>query len=290
MTLQIVQVDAFTSRPFTGNPAAVCVLPEPRDAAWMQNVASEMNLAETAFLDPREDGFDLRWFTPAVEVDLCGHATLASAHVLWESGRLPPAEAARFHTRSGLLTAVRRGDWIDLDFPATPEEETAAPPGLAEALGAAPRYVGRSRFDYLVELDSEDSVRALRPDFGRLCAIAARGVIATSRSATPDFDFRVALLRACRGDQRGSGHRLLPLLPRAVLEPPLEEGPVSRPPGLGAGRHPQDRARRRACAAGRPGRDGPAVRTARLSLPPRAATAASRRRGRRGPLRRTSAS
>ncbi len=189
MSLQIVQVDAFTSRPFTGNPAAVCVLPEPRDAAWMQNVASEMNLAETAFLVPREDGFDLRWFTPAVEVDLCGHATLASAHVLWESGRLPPAEAARFHTRSGLLTAVRRGDWIDLDFPATPEEETAAPPGLAEALGAAPRYVGRSRFDYLVELDSEDSVRALRPDFGRLCAIAARGVIATSRSATPDFDF-----------------------------------------------------------------------------------------------------
>jgi PhzF family phenazine biosynthesis protein len=189
MSLEIVQVDAFTSRPFTGNPAAVCVLPEERDAAWMQNVAAEMNLAETAFLRPREDGFGLRWFTPAVEVDLCGHATLASAHVLWESGRLPSSETARFHTRSGLLTAVRREDWIELDFPATPEEAAEAPPGLAQALGATPRYVGLSRFDYLVELDSEESVRNLRPDFGLLGAIAARGVIATSRSATPDFDF-----------------------------------------------------------------------------------------------------
>jgi PhzF family phenazine biosynthesis protein len=155
----------------------------------MRHVAAEMNLAETAFLRPREDGFDLRWFTPAVEVDLCGHATLASAHVLWESGRLPSSETARFHTRSGLLTAIRRDDWIELDFPATPEQAADAPPGLAAALGATPRYVGRSRFDYLVELDSEESVRNLRPDFGLLATIAARGVIATSRSATPDFDF-----------------------------------------------------------------------------------------------------
>ena len=189
MTLRIDQVDAFTSEPFSGNPAGVCVLPEARDAAWMQHVAAEMNLAETAFLCPREDGFDLRWFTPTVEMDLCGHATLASAHVLWESGQLPLAEVGRFHTRSGLLTAVRRDDWIELDFPATPEEAVAAPPGLAEALGATPRYVGKSRFDYLVELDSEESVRNLRPDFGLLNAIPARGVIATSRSATPDFDF-----------------------------------------------------------------------------------------------------
>ncbi len=155
MTLSIVQVDAFTSKPFSGNPAAVCVLPEPRDAAWMQNVAREMNLAETAFVRPHEGGFDLRWFTPAVEVDLCGHATLASAHVLWETGRLGDAEPARFHTRSGLLTAERRGDWIELDFPVLREEPAKAPPGLMEALHVSPRYVGRSRFDYLVELDEE---------------------------------------------------------------------------------------------------------------------------------------
>jgi predicted PhzF superfamily epimerase YddE/YHI9 len=187
---RIVQVDAFTSEPFRGNPAAVCLLEEDRDAAWMQSAAAEMNLAETAFLRPRADGdFDLHWFTPAVEVDLCGHATLASAHVLWESGRLAPEQPARFHTKSGLLTADRRGDWIELDFPATPEQEVEAPPGLFEALGARARYVGRSRFDYLVELESEEAVAALRPDFGRLAKISARGVIATSRSASPDFDF-----------------------------------------------------------------------------------------------------
>jgi predicted PhzF superfamily epimerase YddE/YHI9 len=189
MPLTITQVDAFTSEPFKGNPAAVCVLPEDRDDAWMQDVAREMNLAETAFLLPAPDGWGLRWFTPAVEVDLCGHATLASAHVLWETGRLAAGETARFHTRSGLLTAVRCGDWIELDFPATPDEPADAPPGLVESLGASPRYVGRSVFDYLVELDSEESIRALRPDFGLMKKIGARGVIATSRSADPNFDF-----------------------------------------------------------------------------------------------------
>ncbi len=189
MTLPIVQVDAFTSEPFLGNPAAVCVLPEDRDPSWMQKIAREMNLSETAFLRERPDGFGLRWFTPAVEVDLCGHATLAAAHVLWETGRLEPGATARFHTRSGLLTAVRRGDWIELDFPATPNEPAEAPPGLVEALGAKPRYVGRNRFDYLVELEGEDAVRNLRPDFTRLGAVEARGIIVTSRSATPDRDF-----------------------------------------------------------------------------------------------------
>ncbi len=189
MALPIVQVDAFTSEPFLGNPAAVCVLPEDRDASWMQKVAREMNLSETAFLRERPDGFGLRWFTPAVEVDLCGHATLAAAHVLWETGRLAPTATARFHTRSGLLTAVRRDDWIELDFPATPNEPAEAPPGLVEALGATPRYIGRNRFDYLVELEGEDAVRNLRPDFTRLAAVAARGIIVTSRSATPDRDF-----------------------------------------------------------------------------------------------------
>ena len=189
MHFPLYQVDAFTAEPFAGNPAAVCILPEARDAAWMQHVAAEMNLAETAFLERRDDGFSLRWFTPAIEVDLCGHATLASAHALWENGLLQHDEPARFHTRSGLLTAERQGAWIELNFPVTPEEAVAAPPGLAEALGATPRYVGKSRFDYLVELESEEAVRKLRPDFGRLSAIPTRGFIATSRSAGNGSDF-----------------------------------------------------------------------------------------------------
>jgi predicted PhzF superfamily epimerase YddE/YHI9 len=190
--LKIVQIDAFTSTPFKGNPAAVCVLPAVRDTAWMQDVAREMNLPETAFLvrrQPAEDGFDLRWFTPAVEVDLCGHATLASAHALWEDGHLPPDETARFHTKSGLLTARRIDDWIELNFPATPAIAATAPDGLAHAIGASPRYVGRSRFDYLIELESEALVRDLRPDFGRLRQLPVRGVIVTSQATTPGWDF-----------------------------------------------------------------------------------------------------
>jgi predicted PhzF superfamily epimerase YddE/YHI9 len=121
----------------------------------MLKVAGEMNLAETAFLVPQRDGYDLRWFTPTVEVDLCGHATLASAHVLWEDGLLKPNVQARFHTKSGLLTADRRDPWIELDFPATPAAAAEAPPGLIEALGAKPLFIGRSKFDYLVELEDE---------------------------------------------------------------------------------------------------------------------------------------
>ena len=192
MALPITQVDAFTSRPFEGNPAAVCILPAARDPAWMQHVAREMNLSETAFLvrrQPAGDGFDLRWFTPAVEVDLCGHATLASAHALWESGQLKAGETAQFHTKSGVLTASKLGDWIELNFPATPAVAANAPDGLADALGASPRYVGRSRFDYLIELDSEALVRDLRPDFGRLRQLPVRGVIATSAATTPGWDF-----------------------------------------------------------------------------------------------------
>ena len=189
MSLPIVQVDAFTDTPFAGNPAAVCLLPGPRDAQWMQNVALEMNLAETAFLIRQEDGYGLRWFTPTAEVDLCGHATLASAHVLWESGQLRARETARFHTRSGLLTAEKREDWIWLDFPATPAEPIAAPPELSEALGVTPLSVGRSPFDFLVELESEAAVRAVAPDFRRLAAIPGRGAVVTSRAADPTFDF-----------------------------------------------------------------------------------------------------
>lgn len=186
----ITQVDAFTATVFSGNPAAVCLLDEPRDAVWMQSVAGEMNLSETAFLRRRPDGaFDLRWFTPAVEVDLCGHATLAAAHVLWEQVPGSPPGELRFHTRSGLLTASRCDDWIQLDFPADPARPVAPPHGLLAALGVEPRYLGRGRFDYLVELESEAAVRGLRPDLHRLRAVDTRGVIVTARASTPGFDF-----------------------------------------------------------------------------------------------------
>lgn len=194
MSYPLVQVDAFTSEPFGGNPAAVCILPEPRDAAWMQHVAKEMNLSETAFLVRRhgtgdESGFDLRWFTPAVEVDLCGHATLASAHVLWESGHLAPSDSARFFTKSGVLTAEQQDGWIELNFPATADRQAEAPAGLAEALGVEPRYVGKSRFDYLVEVDGEHLVRDLAPDLGQLRRLPVRGVVVTSRAETKGWDF-----------------------------------------------------------------------------------------------------
>ena len=156
----------------------------------MQNVAREMNLSETAFLVRRADGsFDLRWFTPAIEVALCGHATLGSAHALWERGDLDATEAARFHTKSGLLTAERRGDWIELDFPATLAEPADPPDGLIDAIGAPARYVGKSRFDYLIEVDSEATVTALRPDFGRLRTLPVRGVIVTSLATSDGVDF-----------------------------------------------------------------------------------------------------
>src|SRR5437016_5709580 len=164
MGLKIVQVDAFADRAFRGNPAAVCVLPAARDEPWMQDVAREMNLAETAFLHPENGDYRLRWFTPAVEVALCGHATLASAHVLWEEGYLPAGRQARFHTQSGLLTADRAGDWIELDFPATPPAPAAPPVGLAAALPAGTRRAGRSTFAYLVEPESREAVRGRKPD------------------------------------------------------------------------------------------------------------------------------
>ena len=134
MTHPIYQIDAFTERAFFGNPAAVCLLESAADPAWMLNVAREMNLSETAFLAPGDRGFDLRWFTPAVEVDLCGHATLASAHILWETGRLAASQDARFNTRSGLLVASRRGDWIELNFPAKPVEPGSC---ASRAVGSA---------------------------------------------------------------------------------------------------------------------------------------------------------
>ena len=185
----LLQIDAFTDQPFRGNPAAVCLLDRQRDAEWMQNVAAEMNLSETAFLLRGDDGWSLRWLTPAVEVDLCGHATLASAHALW-SEKLDDAAVLRFHTRSGLLTASRDGDWIELDFPAKREQKVDAPPELLEALGARDAvYVGKNQFDYLVELRSEDDVRALDPNHAALRKLPVRGVIVTSRGANGQYDF-----------------------------------------------------------------------------------------------------
>lgn len=186
--MRLFHIDAFTDRPFKGNPAAVCLLDHERDAAWMQSIGAEMNLAETAFLVPRDDGWSLRWFTPTIEVDLCGHATLASAHALWSESILDPADVARFHTRSGLLTASLDGDLIELNFPATLEKQSDPPPGLLESLGVTkPKYVGKNKFDYLVELDSEEAVRAVNPDHARLRKIPVRGVIVTSRSSKYDF-------------------------------------------------------------------------------------------------------
>lgn len=174
-------VDAFAERPFTGNPAGVCLLGESRDAGWMQSVAAEANLSETAFAVPRGTaGYDLRWFTPSVEVDLCGHATLATAHVLWESGRLAPEATARFHTRSGLLTATREGSWIELDFPALVPKPAQAPEGLLRALGASPEGVLQSRGEILLVLSSEEAVRALRPDFAALARVGSSATIVTA--------------------------------------------------------------------------------------------------------------
>jgi PhzF family phenazine biosynthesis protein len=190
MPIRIVQVDAFTDRPFTGNPAAVCVPREAPTEQWMRDVAREMNLSETAFLTPRDDdGYNLRWFTPAVEVDLCGHATLASAHVLWEDGHLLADEQARFHTRSGLLLADRRGEWIELDFPAKVASPAEAPPNLLPALGVEARFVARNQFDYLVEVESEETLRGMTPDFPALRKVPVRGVIVTARPASAEFDF-----------------------------------------------------------------------------------------------------
>jgi predicted PhzF superfamily epimerase YddE/YHI9 len=187
--MTIYQVDAFTDRAFSGNPAGVCILEESRPDAWMQQVAAEMNVSETAFLMRREEGFELRWFTPTVEVDLCGHATLASAHVLWETGACNRNEVIAFHTASGVLRASRRGGWIELDFPVEPATESTPPPLFEQALGVDFLWVGRNRFDYLVEVASEEQVRKMRPDFGKLAQVVCRGIIVTASSRNSRYDF-----------------------------------------------------------------------------------------------------
>jgi PhzF family phenazine biosynthesis protein len=201
MEIPIFQIDAFTAEPFRGNPAAVCLLDRSHPAEWMQRVAAEMNLSETAFVLPRpigeakENGFDLRWFTPAVEVPLCGHATLASAHALWETGKLALGEEARFHTHSGLLIARRAGARIEMDFPSLPVQYATLPKKLQEALGVEPRYVGRVRDqsgnerNFLLELQTEEAVRSLRPNYTLLGQAADTGIIVTARASSGQYDF-----------------------------------------------------------------------------------------------------
>ncbi len=185
----LYQVDAFTDKPYSGNPAGVCVLHECADEAWMQNIASEMNLSETAYLYPVQNGFNLRWFTPAAEVDLCGHATLSSAHILWEMGVLRPEEPAVFHTKSGELVCRQCDGWIEMDFPAMGPKAVSAPEGLLDAIGTDARYVGRNRDDFIVEVESEQIVRELVPDYGLLRQLDVRGVIVTAAGDDPEVDF-----------------------------------------------------------------------------------------------------
>jgi PhzF family phenazine biosynthesis protein len=214
MAIPIVTVDAFTNQLFAGNPAAVCMLPEPRPDEWLRHVAREMNLPATAFLVRRDGEFDLRWLTPSVEIDLCGHATLASAHVLWEEGHLPRGTQARFHTRSGLLTAERRGEWIELDFPVQRGVPAEPLPSLLSGLGiTAATAVMKNRLDYLVEVESEAELRAVKPNHTLLRQIPVRGVIVTARSDSPSFDFMSRFFAPASGIDEdpvtGSAHTAL---------------------------------------------------------------------------------
>ena len=190
MPIPICVVDAFASRPFEGNPAGVCLAPPGRPDSWKQAVARELNLSETAFPVSRDDGdWDLRWFTPAAEVDLCGHATLATAHALWARGLAPADAPIRFHTRGGVLECVLRDGLVSMDFPARPAEACTVPDGLDAALGAAVRFCGRSADDLLVEIPTEAEVRGCVPDLAFLGRIPARGIIVTAASATDEADF-----------------------------------------------------------------------------------------------------
>ncbi len=185
---RIYQVDSFTDVPFKGNPAAVCLLSQMPDEGWMQSVAAEMNLSETAFVVPIENGdYQLRWFTPTIEVELCGHATLASAHILRETGKA--LDAVRFMTLSGPLTASFRDDTIELDFPASNIDACTAPEELIDALQVQPLFCGKTRFDYLVQVSSAAMVRECQPNMNKLREFGLRGVMITSTSDQPEFDF-----------------------------------------------------------------------------------------------------
>lgn len=188
MTVPIIHVNTFVEKGLQGNAAAVCLLPGPAESSWMQSIAHEMNVSETAFFYQQSDGFHLRWFSPLVEVDLCGHGTLAVAHVLREEGYFRRQQIARFITRSGLLMARLQGEWIELDFPCLPQNETSPPPELRQGLGVPIKYVGTDGHDYLVELDSEETVKSLAPDFYVLSKLQARAIMVTSQASSAEYD------------------------------------------------------------------------------------------------------
>lgn len=187
--LPLYQVDSFTDRQFMGNPAAVCLLDQARPEEWMRDLAAEMNLSETAFVLPQGDEFNLRWFTPTTEMDLCGHATLASAHMLWESGVVSPEKQIRFRTRSGILTITRQKEWIEMDFPARTTRPVSENEGVIDAIGAVPEEVYQSGDNLLFIYESEKTVRNLKPNFSALKTYAYHGVIVTSPADSPQFDF-----------------------------------------------------------------------------------------------------
>lgn len=190
MQAQLYQVDSFTEQAFRGNPAGVCLLEKPAPEKWMQQLAMEMNLSETAFCYPLENGYRLRWFTPVAEVELCGHATLATAHVLFETGAVKPDQAARFQTMSGWLTVTMKNRRLQMDFPATPAAHCELPAALPKSLGLTLiLWSGKNEVDYLIEAGSEKEVVGLQPDFRQLAAITQRGVIVTARSDRQEIDF-----------------------------------------------------------------------------------------------------
>jgi PhzF family phenazine biosynthesis protein len=189
-SIPIFIADAFVSDlPCSGNPAAVCLIDTQQSAEWMQAVAAEIDLSETAFVKATGSSFELRWFTPVVEAELCGHATLAAAHILWQQGSIPDDHDLVFQSMGGSLKASKAGNSIELDFPATPESPCIPPAGLLDVLGIEATYVGKSRYDYMIVADSENSVRNLSPDMGKLRALGIPGVIVTCRSEGPEYDF-----------------------------------------------------------------------------------------------------
>lgn len=185
----LMYVDAFTDRPFTGNPAAVCVLTEAQPESWMASIARETNQPATVFLTPSETGYFIRWFTPSQELPLCGHGTLAAAHTLWTEGYVSSEQTITLHYQGGDLTARRNGDWIQMDFPAILNRPASAPTLLLDGLGVEPCYVGRSSHSYLVEVGSEAEVRTLSPDIALLAQLDLANVIVTSPAANERFDF-----------------------------------------------------------------------------------------------------
>jgi len=230
MKLPYFQVDAFTSRPFAGNPAGVCLLDHWLPDSLLQAIASENNLSETAFLVPRGSDFELRWFTPKIEVDLCGHATLASAFVLFNQYQAI-GDVVRFQSRrSGLLTVARRGDMLELDFPSRPPEPCRAPDRLVPALGAQPAEILRAR-DYLCVFENEAEIRALQPLFAELAALDLHATIVTAPGTDCDFVSRFFAPAAGIDEDpvTGSAHcTLIPYWSRRLGKTRLSARQVSR--------------------------------------------------------------